>query len=75
MTEADAPVNFAMRHLLRARLKSGYVGASAKAVAGRTAIIVAAIVGRGRHRAFRIVFLYAGQAGIADVGSFCRARV
>jgi len=75
MTEADAPVNFVMRYLLKARLKSGCADALAKAIAGRTAIIVAAIVGRGRHRAFRIVFPYAGQAGIADVGSFCRARV
>jgi len=36
MTEADAPVNFAMRYLVTARVKSG-VGARAKAVASRTA--------------------------------------
>jgi len=74
MTEADARVNFAMLHLLKARLKSG-VGALAKAIADRIPIIVAAVVGRGRHRALGIVYLSAGQIGIAKIGSFWRARV
>ena len=56
-----------MRYLVKARVRSG-VAVLAKAIAGRAAIVVAAIVGRGRHRAFRIVFPYAGHAGIADVG-------
>jgi len=36
MTETDARVNFAMRHLVKARVKSVCVGALAKAIADRT---------------------------------------
>jgi hypothetical protein len=36
MTEADAHVNFAMRYLVKARVKSGRACALAKAIADRT---------------------------------------